>query len=97
MDIAKLISELKKEFKLNDKAVDNLTKFYVFLNESYEKELFNYSIKKCLDDCCCHELFSEMSYLAGGYFRNLNIPYFCIFELISTYSKEIFRKEFRKE
>lgn len=94
MDIAKLISELKTEFKLNDKQVDALTSFYIFLNEDYEKELLKYSINKCLDDCCPNELFSQMSYFAAGYFRNNNIPYFCVHKLISIFAREIFQKAF---
>ncbi len=94
MDITRLISELKTEFELNDKQVDSLTRFYNFINKSYESELFHYSIKKCVEDCCHNELFSQMSYFAAGYFRNNNIPYFCVHKLISIFAKEIFQKAF---
>ncbi len=94
MDITRLISELKTEFELNDKQVDSLTRFYNFINKSYESELFHYSIKKCVEDCCKNTLFAEMSYFAAGYFRDNNIPYFCVHKLISIFASEIFQKAF---
>lgn len=94
MDITRLISELKTEFELNDKQVDSLTRFYNFINKSYESELFHYSIKKCVEDCCKNTLFAEMAYCASGFFRDNNIPYFCVHKLISIFAREIFQKAF---
>lgn len=94
MDITRLISELKTEFELNDKQVDALTSFYNFINKSYESELFHYSIKKCVEDCYKDTLFAEMAYCASGFFRDNNIPYFCVHELISIFASEIFQKAF---